>query len=163
MISSGKRKIYRIDCLKYCAKNECYTLILAPRRYMHPSSGANSPLDIPITVNINAEFNLMTVNPIIECVWRDLIPEYSHCLQSSAVYTAPPCFVKFFPGRSNRSLPCQPFHMHAEETISTFLMSNIYFRHCVAKVLTMTHLLSYQMFEVFLIGRNKKPSTFREF
>ena len=32
----------------------------------------------------------MAVNPIIECFGRDLIPDYCHSIESSAVYTAPP-------------------------------------------------------------------------
>jgi hypothetical protein len=38
-----------------------------PRSHKHPSSGANRPSDVHVTVNLNAEFNLMTVDPIIEC------------------------------------------------------------------------------------------------
>jgi hypothetical protein len=51
-------------------------MIIAPRRHLHPSSGANRPSDVAVTVNFNAEFNLMPVNPIIECISRDLVPEY---------------------------------------------------------------------------------------
>jgi hypothetical protein len=51
-------------------------MIIAPRRHEHPSSIANRPSDIGVTVNINAAFNLMAVNPIIECFSRDLITEY---------------------------------------------------------------------------------------
>ena len=50
--------IYSIDGSKYCAKNECNTMIITPRRHKHPSSSANRPSDIAVTVNINAEFNL---------------------------------------------------------------------------------------------------------
>jgi len=57
-ISAGKLRIYTIDGSKYCAKNECNTTITAPRRHKHPSSGANTPSDFAVTVNINAEFNL---------------------------------------------------------------------------------------------------------
>jgi len=32
----------------------------------------------------------MAVNPIIDCFWRDLVPEYCQGLESSVVYTAPP-------------------------------------------------------------------------
>jgi hypothetical protein len=41
-------------------------MITTPTRHKHPSSGANRPSDVGVTVNINAEFNLMAVNPIIE-------------------------------------------------------------------------------------------------
>jgi hypothetical protein len=51
-------------------------MIIVPRRYQHPSSGANRPSDVAVTVNFNTEFNLMPVDPIIECFSRDLIPEY---------------------------------------------------------------------------------------
>jgi len=57
-ISAGMLKIYTIDGLKYCAKNECNTMITAPRWHKHPSSGANRPSDVAVRVNINAEFNL---------------------------------------------------------------------------------------------------------
>jgi hypothetical protein len=60
-ISTGKLKIYTIDGSKYCAKNECNTMIIAPRRHKHPSSGANRPSDVAVTVNINAEFNLSLI------------------------------------------------------------------------------------------------------
>jgi len=59
--STGKLKIYTIDGSKYCAKNECNTMIIAPRRHTHPSSGANRPSDVAVTVNINAEFNLSLI------------------------------------------------------------------------------------------------------
>jgi len=71
-----KLKIYTIDGSMYCAKNECNTMIIAPRRHQHRSSRANRPSDVAVTVNFNAEFNLMPVNPIIECFSRDLVPEY---------------------------------------------------------------------------------------
>jgi len=60
-ISTGKVKIYTIDGSKYCAKNDCNTMIIAPRRHKHLSSGANRPLDVAVTVNINAEFNLSLI------------------------------------------------------------------------------------------------------
>jgi hypothetical protein len=31
---------------------------IAPRRHKDPSSGANGPSDVAVTVNINAEFHL---------------------------------------------------------------------------------------------------------
>ena len=60
-ISSGKLKIYTINALKYCAKNECNTMTIGSRKHKHPSSGANGPLDVAVTVNINAEFNLSLI------------------------------------------------------------------------------------------------------
>jgi hypothetical protein len=74
-ISTGKWKIYKINDSMYCAKNECTIMIFAASRHQHPSSGANRPSDIAVIVNFNAEFNLMHVNRIIECVSRDLVPE----------------------------------------------------------------------------------------
>jgi hypothetical protein len=58
---AGKLKIYTIDGSKYCAKNECNTMIIAPRRLKHPSSGDNRPSDGAVTVNNNAEFNLRVI------------------------------------------------------------------------------------------------------
>jgi len=98
----------------------------------------------------------MPVDPMIECFSRDLVPEYCHSLESSAIYTAPPFFVEFLPGRSSRSLPRLLLHMHAEEIIPAFLLSNIYIGLCPPKALTLTRLRSYEMFEVFLIVRFNK-------
>ena len=98
-ISTRKLKIYTIDGSMHSAKHECNTVITAPRRHKHPSSIANRPSDGAVTLNINAEFNLTAVNPIIECISRDLVPEYCHSLGSSAVYTGPPSFVQSLPGR----------------------------------------------------------------
>jgi hypothetical protein len=36
-------------------------MIMAPRRYKDPSSGAMKPSDIAITVNINAEYHLSLI------------------------------------------------------------------------------------------------------
>jgi len=74
-------------------------MITTPRRHKHPSGGANRPSDFGVTVNTNAEFNLMAVNHIFECFSRDLVTVYCHSLESSAVYAAPPCFVESVPGR----------------------------------------------------------------
>jgi hypothetical protein len=68
----------------------------------------------------------MAVNPIIESFGRDLIPKYCHGLDSSAVNTAPPCFVESLQGRSNRSLPRLPLHMSAGEINPAVLTSNIH-------------------------------------
>jgi len=35
-LPTGKRKIYTINGSKYCAKNECNTMIIVPRRHKHP-------------------------------------------------------------------------------------------------------------------------------
>jgi len=98
----------------------------------------------------------MAVNPIIECFSRDLVTEYCHGLESSAVHTASPIFVETLHGRSNRSLPCLPLHMHAQAVVPTFLMSNIYIGRCIPKALTLTRLRSYEMFEVLQIIRINK-------
>jgi hypothetical protein len=68
----------------------------------------------------------MAVNPIIDYFGRDLVPEYCQGLESSMVYTESSVFVESVHGRSNRSLPCLPFHIHAEHIIRMFLTSNIY-------------------------------------
>jgi hypothetical protein len=62
-----KLTIYTIVCWKYYAKNQWNTMILASRRHPHPSSGANRNSDIAVTENFHAEFNLMAVDPIMEC------------------------------------------------------------------------------------------------
>ena len=84
----------------------------------------------------------MAVNHLNECFSRDLITKYCQGLESSAVYTVPPCFVKTHPGHSSRSLPHLPFHMHAQAIIPTFLTLNIYIGVCLAKGLTLTRLRS---------------------
>jgi len=73
----------------------------------------------------------MAVDPIIECFWRDLVPEYCQGLESSLIYTAPPFFVESLQGRPYRSLPRLPLNMHAEDIIPTFLMSTIYIWICL--------------------------------
>jgi len=66
-ISSGKLTIYSIEGSKYCARHECNTMIITPRWHKHPSSGANGPSDVAVTVNINAQFNL-------SLIWWQLTP-----------------------------------------------------------------------------------------
>jgi hypothetical protein len=73
-------------------------MITTPRRQKHPSGGADTPSDVAVTLNTNAAFNLMAVDPIIECCSRDLVPEYFQGLASSAIYTLPPCFFESLPG-----------------------------------------------------------------
>jgi len=98
----------------------------------------------------------MAVNPIIECFSRDPDTEYCQGLECRAVHTATPFFVETLHGRSNRSLPCLPLHMHGQAIIPTFLTSNNYIRLCIPKALTLIRLRSYEMFEVLLIvGINK--------
>jgi len=80
-------------------------MITTPRRHKHPSSCANRPSDVGVTVNINTEFILMIVNPIIESFSRDLVSEYCEGLQSSAVNTAPPLFVETLAAHANSSVP----------------------------------------------------------
>jgi hypothetical protein len=110
-----------------------------------------------VTVNINAEFNLMAVNTIIECFPKNLVPENGQSLQSSMFYTAPPMFVEYLPCHSSRRQPRLPLHRHGEEIIPTFLTSNIYIQLCVRKSLTLTRLRSYTIFKVFLIfGMNPR-------
>jgi len=139
-ISTRKLKICTIDSSKYCAMNDCSTMISVPRIHQHPSSGANIPSDIAVTVNFNAEINLMADDPIIESFSRDLISEYCQGLESSAVYTAPSFFVESLHSHSNRSLPSLRLHMHSEDIIPTFLMSNIYIRLWIPNALTLTWL-----------------------
>jgi len=134
-----------------------------PTRHKHPSSGANRPSDIAVTVNINAEFNLMAVKLIFECIWRDLVPEYCHSLESSTVYIAPPVVVNSLPGRSNRSRPRLLLPTHGEEMIPTFLTSNIYTGLCLPNALTLTWLRSYEMVEHLRIVRIHTHVSFREF
>jgi len=132
-------------------------MIITPRRHQHPSSSANRPSDVAVTVNFDAEFNLtLAVNLIIKCISRDLVPEYCQGLESSAVYTTPPICVESLHGRSNRSLPRLPLHMSTEEIIPTFLTSNIYIGLCLSKAHTLIPLRSYEMFDVLLIVRINK-------
>jgi len=98
----------------------------------------------------------MAVNPIIECFWRDLVPEYCQGLESSTVCTGPRSFVESVLGHSNMSLHRLLLDMHAEDIIPTFLTSNIYIEKCLPKVLALTRLRSYEMFEDFLIVRINK-------
>jgi len=113
--STGKLKIYTINGSKYCAKKEWKTMIIAPRRHQHPSSGSYRPLDIAATANFYAEFNLIVVNPIIECLSRDHVLQFCQGLESSVVYTASTFFAESLHDRSNRSLRRLLLHMHAEE------------------------------------------------
>jgi hypothetical protein len=50
-------------------------MITTPRSHKHYSSGANMLPDVGVTVTINAAIDLMAVNPIIECISRDLVTE----------------------------------------------------------------------------------------
>jgi len=60
-INLAKLKIYTIDGASNAAKNECNAIIIAPRRHKHPSSGANRPSNVSVTVNIIAELNLSVI------------------------------------------------------------------------------------------------------
>jgi len=137
-ISTGKLKMYTIDSSKYCAKNQCNTMITTARRQKYSSNGANRPSDITITVNSNANIDLIAVKPIIECFSGDLVDEYCHSSESSRVYIAPPSFVKSLPGCSNRSLPHLLLHMHAETIIPPFLTSNIDIGLCLSEGFILT-------------------------
>jgi hypothetical protein len=68
----------------------------------------------------------MAVNPRIERFCRDLMPEYCHGLESSAVNTVAHFFVESFHGRSNRSPPRLPLYIHAEDIIPRVITSNIH-------------------------------------
>jgi hypothetical protein len=131
-------------------------MLTAPRMHKHHSSGASRPSDGDITVSINDEFNLMAVNPIIECISSDLVTKYCEGLESSTVYTSPPCFVETLPGLSIRSQSCLPLAMHAQAIIPTFLTSTIHIAQCLPKALALTRLQSYGMFKVLLIIRLNK-------
>ena len=131
-------------------------MMVAPRRHQHHSSGANRPPHVTVTVNFNAQFNLIAVNPIMDCISRNLVPKYCQGIESSTVYTAPPFCVESLCGRSNRSPPCLPLHMHAEEIIPTYLGSSIYIGLFLPKPITLTQLRAYEMFEVLLIVRINK-------
>jgi len=127
-------------------------MTISPSRHQHPSSGANRPSDVAVTVNFNAEFNLMPVNLIIECFSRDLVPEYCQGLKASAVSTAPPFLFESLHAHSNRSLPRLTLHIQAEDILPTFKTLNIYIGLCLPRALTLTRLRSYKIFEVLLIG-----------
>jgi hypothetical protein len=95
-------------------------MIPTPGRHKHSSSGANRPSEVGVIVNINAEFNLMAVDPIIECFSRDLVTQYCQDLESSGVCTAPPIYVETISCRSYRSISRVLLHMHAQAIILTF-------------------------------------------
>jgi len=82
--STGKLKIYRINSSKYYSKSRCSTMITTTRMHKCPSSGANRPSDFAVTVNINAEFHVMAVSPIIECFAKDFVHGYSHSMEFCA-------------------------------------------------------------------------------
>jgi len=128
-------------------------MITAPRRHKHHSSHATRPSEVAVTVNIDAEFNVMAVNPSIECFSRDLIPEYCHGLEFSVVYTLPLFWVESLPGRSNTCLPPLTLPMHAEEINPTFLTLDIHFGLWLPKALTLIQFRSYKMSKVLQIVR----------
>jgi len=102
-------------------------------------------------VNFNAGYNLLAVNPIVECFTRDLVPEYCQGLESSMVNTPPPFFKQSLHGCSNRSLSRLPLHIHVEEIILIYSTLNINIGLCIPKALTLTRLWSYEMVEFWLI------------
>ena len=57
---------------------------------------------------------IANTNPINDCFWKHLVPEYSHGSECNTVYTEPPIFVESLPGSSSRSLLCLLFHLHIE-------------------------------------------------
>jgi hypothetical protein len=83
-ISTVKLKIYRINGSKNYSKNMCNTILTTPRMHQCPSSSANRPSDVAVTVNINAEFHVMAVSPIIECFSKNLVHKYSHSMKFHA-------------------------------------------------------------------------------
>jgi hypothetical protein len=97
-------------------------MISTPKRYKLPSSCANMPSDVSVTVNINAEFNSVAANRIIECFSRNVVTEYYQGSEPIAVYTAPPFFAETLPGPSHSSLPRLPLHMLAQAIIPTFIL-----------------------------------------
>jgi hypothetical protein len=60
-ISSGKLKMYTIYGSMYRAKNECSTMIIAPRRHKHPASSATRSWDVAVIVHTNVQFNLSLI------------------------------------------------------------------------------------------------------
>jgi len=136
-------------------------MIIAPRWHKHSSSGAHRPSDVAVTVNIIGQFNLIAVNPIIECVSRDLVTEYCEHLESSAVHTGHPFFLETLQGHSNRSLPHLPFHIHAQPIVSKFLTSNIEVGLCIPQAFMVKRCRSYQMSEVLPNVRINKGVSLR--
>jgi hypothetical protein len=126
---------------KYCAMNQCNTMILTTRA------------DDVVTVNFNTVFNLMEFYPKIEWVARDLVPQYHQDLESNAVYTVPPNYVESLHGHSNRALPHMLLYMHAEEINTTFIMSNVDIGVCLLKALNVTRLWPYELIHIMLIVR----------
>ena len=147
-----KLKIYTVDGLKYCPKNECNNMMIKPRQLIHPSSSANWPPDVAVTVNINAEWNLSLIwwqlAPWLNAVQGFSSPDIvtgDYDLESSVVYTVPPIFLESLRGRSNRSLSHLPLHMQSEGNLPTFSKSNFYIGLCLLKAATLTRLRSYEL------------------
>jgi hypothetical protein len=115
-------------------------MIIAPGRHQHPSSGADRPSDVSVTVKLNGEYKLMAANRLIESFSRDLVSGYCQGLESSAAYTVASFFVESLHGHSDRSQPHLPLHLPAEELIPTCLMSNIFIGLCRPKPLTLKRL-----------------------
>jgi hypothetical protein len=126
-------------------------MTIAPSRHQHPSTGANRPSDVAVTVNIKAEFNLKPVNAIIEFYSTDLVLEYCQGLEACGICTASPFVVESFHRGSDRSLPHLPLQMHAEDIIPTILTSMISMGRCHPKALILKQHQSYKMIEVLLI------------
>jgi hypothetical protein len=81
-ISTRNLKMLTIDGSKSCAKNKCNTQITPPKRYKRPSRGANRPLDVAVTVIINAY-------PNWSLIWWQVIPELNafHRISSMTIIT----------------------------------------------------------------------------
>jgi len=128
-------------------------MIFAPTRHKHPSSGANWPSDVAVTVIINTEYNMRALwwlltprSNTFQGILSPSIVTSDSDLESSMVYTVLPCFFESLPGSSNRRLSYLLLHMYAEEIIPAFLTSNIYIRPCFVKALTLIWLWSYKLF-----------------
>jgi len=104
----------------------------------------------------------MAANPMMECFSRDVITENCLGLHSIAVHIVPHGVVETLDGRSNRSQPCLPLHMHAQPIILALLMLNIFIGLCIPKALTRTRLRSYEIFEVLPIVRINRIIGLRE-
>jgi hypothetical protein len=62
----------------------------------------------------------MAGNSRIECLSQDLVHDYYHGVQSSALHTVSPIITYSNTGRSNWSLPRLLFHLPTAEIIPTF-------------------------------------------
>jgi len=81
--------------------------------------------------------------------WRPRVSPQSKVIYSLGRDTLPlHFFFESLPGCSNRSLPLLPLHMQGEETIPTFVMSNINIWLRLPNALTLTRLRLYELFRI---------------